>query len=170
MNKPPTSTDNLGFSRDEADRYEAAARDFPHGDLCLLLLRCCLRGSEGRNLLRGDLRLEADPPCLRVNTRLLALDPDTARLLRDRLAWRDRAREQATRWDDPVDHVFTTAYGTPIGEGQLRRIHNRICMRAGLRPISVHGLRYTTASLLMAAGVPHSEVARILGHTTWRGR
>jgi len=170
MTTPPSDTDNPWFSQDEADRYMAAARDVLHGDLCRLLLLGSLRGCEGRSLLRGDLRLEAASPYLVVNTRTLDVDAETVRLLRDRLAWRERARDRATRWDDPADHVFTTESGAPISEGQLRRIHTRICTRAGLRPITIRGLRHTSVSLLIVAGVPLAKVARILGHPTWQGR
>ena len=47
MMTPPTSTNNPWFSRDEADRYEAAARDVPHGGAGLLQIHqriCRLAG------------------------------------------------------------------------------------------------------------------------------
>lgn len=41
----------------------------------------------------------------------------------------------------------------------------RLCIRAGIPVISVHGLRHTHASLLLYAGVSIASVARRLGHS-----
>jgi integrase len=40
----------------------------------------------------------------------------------------------------------------------------RLCAIAKVRPITVHGLRHTSATLLLAAGVPPHVVQRRLGH------
>jgi integrase len=167
---PPFDTDDPWFSREEADRYEAAARDVPLGDLCLLLLHCGLRSSEVRNLCRGDLRLASDPPYLTVSLRWLALDQGPAMLLRSRLAAADRAHDQASGWDDPTRLVLTTAFGLPISQDQLRLVHLGICARAGLRPISLHGLRHTAISLLIAAGRPLNQLPGFVRRGKWRGR
>lgn len=42
----------------------------------------------------------------------------------------------------------------------------RLCMRAGVPTISIHGLRHTHASLLLFAGVSIASVARRLGHSS----
>lgn len=41
----------------------------------------------------------------------------------------------------------------------------RLCKKAGIPVISVHGLRHTHASLLLYAGVSIASVARRLGHS-----
>ena len=41
----------------------------------------------------------------------------------------------------------------------------RLCRRADINVISVHGLRHTHASLLLYAGVSIASVARRLGHS-----
>jgi integrase len=40
----------------------------------------------------------------------------------------------------------------------------RLCKVAKVKPITVHGLRHTCATLLLAAGVPPHVVQRRLGH------
>ena len=42
----------------------------------------------------------------------------------------------------------------------------RLCKKAGIPVISVHGLRHTHASLLLYAGVSIASVARRLGHSS----
>jgi len=41
----------------------------------------------------------------------------------------------------------------------------QIIAAAGVRPITPHGLRHTTATLLLGAGVPVQVVAQRLGHS-----
>lgn len=62
----------------------------------------------------------------------------------------------------------------PIFVKENKRIHNstandllsRLCKRANVPVISVHGLRHTHASLLLFAGVSIASVARRLGHAS----
>ncbi|MCL1995137.1 MAG: site-specific integrase [Defluviitaleaceae bacterium] len=41
----------------------------------------------------------------------------------------------------------------------------RLCIRAGIEPISVHGLRHTHASILLYGGVSIHSISRRLGHS-----
>jgi integrase len=45
------------------------------------------------------------------------------------------------------------------------RSFHRICSVNGLRPIAVHHLRHTTATLLKKLGVPATDAQIILGHS-----
>ena len=45
------------------------------------------------------------------------------------------------------------------------RSFRRICSAHGLRPIKVHHLRHTTATLLKNLGVPARDAQLILGHS-----
>jgi integrase len=40
----------------------------------------------------------------------------------------------------------------------------RLCKAAKVKPITVHGLRHTSATLLLSAGIPAHVVQRRLGH------
>jgi integrase len=43
---------------------------------------------------------------------------------------------------------------------------NRLLKKAGIRHLSPHGLRHTTATLMMAAGENAKVIAEKLGHST----
>ena len=65
--------------------------------------------------------------------------------------------------------VFTTTYGNPIRSAAFRhRVFLPACERAGVRPIRIHGLRHTCASLLMENGASPKTVQAWLGHSDLR--
>lgn len=73
-----------------------------------------------------------------------------------------------------VDHglMFSQAWEHQTGGGSrlgnpLRMIDKqlkRLCETASVKPITMHGLRHTCATLLLAAGVPPHVVQKRLGH------
>lgn len=68
----------------------------------------------------------------------------------------------------PVKHlqlVFTNR-GKPWYRLALLRALKRGCQKAGIEPITVHGLRHTFTTWLARAGVPKEIRKRLLGHTT----
>jgi integrase len=61
--------------------------------------------------------------------------------------------------------VFATSYGNPIRSAAFRsRIFLPACARAGVRPIRIHHLRHTSASLLLQQGAGMKVVQEWLGH------
>jgi integrase len=62
------------------------------------------------------------------------------------------------------DLVFTTRTGRPIEPRNLARSFQRITEAEGIRPIRLHDLRHTTATLLKDLGVPPRDTMEILGH------
>jgi integrase len=68
-------------------------------------------------------------------------------------------------WEARYGLVFTTRTGRPIEPRNLVRSFRRICSAHGLRPIAVHHLRHTTATLLKNLGVPARDAQIILGHS-----
>lgn len=63
------------------------------------------------------------------------------------------------------DLVFTTRTGRPVEPRNLARSFQRIITSSGLRPIRLHDLRHTTATLLKDLGVPPRDTMEILGHS-----
>ena len=62
------------------------------------------------------------------------------------------------------DLVCTTRTGRPVEPRNLARSFSRIIAAHGLRPIRLHSLRRTTATLLKDLGVPPRDTMEILGH------
>lgn len=60
--------------------------------------------------------------------------------------------------------VFTTRGGSPVEPRNLARSFERLRDGGGLRPIRLHDLRHTTATLLKDLGVPPRDTMEILGH------
>jgi integrase len=88
-------------------------------------------------------------------------------LARDALASQAELRligGTVTEWTS-CELVFATRSGHPIEPRNLARSFKRITTRAGLRPIRLHDLRHTTATLLKNLGVAPRDAMEILGHS-----
>ena len=82
---------------------------------------------------------------------------------------RQNAEEQTARiWRNPANLLFTSTIGTPLDPEAFGRTVPRICKRAGLGHWSIHELRHSCASLLLAMGVPLEVVSDTLGHASIR--
>ena len=62
------------------------------------------------------------------------------------------------------DLVFCRPDGTPLHPEQLLKRFQRLAREHGLPVISFHGLRHTSATLALAAGVHPKVVSERLGH------
>jgi integrase len=61
--------------------------------------------------------------------------------------------------------VFTTATGRHMEPRNLSTAFRRLLSRSGVRPIRLHDLRHTCATLLLARGVSARVVMDVLGHS-----
>ncbi len=64
------------------------------------------------------------------------------------------------------DYMFTTKSGSPLALTVWQRRHHAIIAATSVTAISLHGLRHTAATLLLAAGVNPRVVADMLGHAS----
>ncbi len=62
------------------------------------------------------------------------------------------------------DHVFTRVEGGPYHPQSLSKQLASLSVLAGLPRLSAHGLRHTSATLMLANGVPPKVAAERLGH------
>ena len=62
------------------------------------------------------------------------------------------------------DYVFTKAVAGAYHPQYLSRLLGKISTEAGLPRLTAHGLRHTTATLMLASGVPPKVAAERLGH------
>jgi integrase len=60
--------------------------------------------------------------------------------------------------------VFCRADGQPLHHRRVLEAFRRLCSRAGVENIGLHGLRHLHASALLEAGLGAPQVARRLGH------
>jgi integrase len=76
-----------------------------------------------------------------------------------------QAEEQlaATRWE-LSDYVFTQPGGGAYHPQYLSKLLGRYSAELGLPRLTAHGLRHTSATLMLASGVPAKVAAERLGH------
>lgn len=179
----PPAADVRPLDVEEARRLLDAARGDRLYALWEVALGIGLRRGEALGLHWQDVDLEAgalrvEQTLQRTGGRLVLAPPKTARSRRTvplppvcvaalrahRVA---QAREQLAvgpAWQDS-GLVFTTGLGTAIEPRNVNRSFAALCRRAGLRPIRLHDLRHTCATLLLAHGVSARVVMETLGHS-----
>ncbi|HEX5193621.1 MAG TPA: tyrosine-type recombinase/integrase, partial [Solirubrobacteraceae bacterium] len=79
-------------------------------------------------------------------------------------ARQDAERVEWGRDYQEADLVVAKENGEPIHPHTFSQSFERIIRNAGLRPIRLHDLRHTHASLALKAGVPVKVVSERLGH------
>ena len=75
---------------------------------------------------------------------------------------------QGAKWNNEHELIFTSTIGTPLDPEAFGQTVPRICEAAGLGHWSIHELRHSCASLLIAMEVPIEVVAEQLGHASIR--
>jgi len=72
--------------------------------------------------------------------------------------------EAAVTGYEPSGHVFTKPGGGPYHPQYLSKLLGKVSIEIGLPRLTAHGLRHTSATLLLASGVPPKVAAERLGH------
>jgi integrase len=122
----------------------------------------------GPPVLFGPLKKKRKKPTIHIS-------PETVALLRKHLA--EQRELKFANGNDYTDNglVFAKTFaelttnpgdalGMPLVAGSLGSPFARLVKKAQVRQISPHGLRHTTATLLLGAGVSVVDVAERLGH------
>ena len=99
----------------------------------------------------------------RDSGRTIPLPDFVAEALRVRLDQRDLERKAARVWA-PNDFVFSDLRGNPVAFTSLDHWWKGALARAELPDMRWHELRASTATILLAEGVPEMSVMAILGH------
>ena len=97
--------------------------------------------------------------------RAIALDSHTVELLRDQRAEAESIASMFGRKVKDTDPVFANAQGAPWAPDSLTGLWRRAASKLGL-PVKLQGLRHSSATLMLAAGVPVHLVSQRLGHAT----
>ncbi len=124
-----------------------------------------------RNLQRVKGHLVFGTPKTARSLRTIALPISCVARLHERREQQVQERAEAGLDWQPLDIqpdglVFTTLTGTALDPRNLNRSLAALCTKAGLRPIRVHDLRHTCASLMLAEGVAVRTIMETLGHST----
>lgn len=96
--------------------------------------------------------------------RTIALPEAAISVLRRWRAEQNRERLAAATWDDR-QFVFTGAGGRFLGATTWQHRHAEIIRRAGVTTITLHGLRHSFATAMVANNVHPLVLSRILGHS-----
>lgn len=128
-----------------------------------------LMGIERSRCHVGD-RIDERSPKTKASVRVVELDPRTIATLR---AWRSVQRQDRLTagpgWkggDLDGAYVFTDEEGVPFRPDGLSGRFDAAVAGAGVPRIPFHGMRHTSATLLLAAGVPVHVVSQRLGHAS----
>jgi integrase len=67
---------------------------------------------------------------------------------------------------NPLDLVFVNSLGRPTCRQETGDRLKAICKRAGVKPVSMHNLRHSFASLQLIDGTSPLEVSKLMGHSS----
>ena len=99
--------------------------------------------------------------------RYLKVSKTAVRILLEYKAWQDDMRTKVgDAWEGTPedDRIFTNEVGRPLFPTSITQWMGKFIKRTGLPSSSVHSLRHTYASLLIAEGTPLVVVSSNLGH------
>lgn len=143
-----------GLRRGEALGLEWHDVDFEKR--CLHIRRSLLYVPD-RGVFVDDTKTESSKRVIKVPT--VAID-----LLREYKQWQDELKaELGDMWVES-DRVFTNWKGEPQRPDIVSAWFHKFVQRKGLPDVSIHGLRHTNATLMIAGGVPIKTVSSRLGH------
>jgi integrase len=119
-----------------------------------------------RSLTVVDRALVWSSPKTPRSRRTLSLDPETVSVLRAHRTGQAKEKLAAgAAWIDD-DLVFCNDGGGALHPDRFTRAFGAAVRRSGLRPIRLHDLRHTWATLALQAGVHPKVVSERLGHAT----
>ncbi len=95
--------------------------------------------------------------------RSIELDDGLVRVLRAQRKLQAEERLAADTYAE-TDYVFTRPAGGPYHPANLSKLLGRMTAEVKLPRLTAHGLRHTSATLMLANGVPPKVAAERLGH------
>lgn len=114
---------------------------------------------------KAVVQLVADSTKTRASTRTLPLDtPMLLAIERQREATLFQSLQAGEKWQ-ASDWIIKSAIGTALAPTNAAKLYKKFCLDNGLRPIRIHDLRHTNATLGLEAGSSLEVVSQGLGHT-----
>lgn len=97
--------------------------------------------------------------------RVLKLSSSAFLLLNEYKEWQNQQKQLlGDVWEDKVGRIFTSDTGSPIFPDSISQWFSKFIKRTGLPKVTVHSLRHTYASLMIADDIPIVIVSKQLGH------
>jgi len=96
-------------------------------------------------------------------TRDVDLNREMLSMLDQQVTW-VRTEAIAKGWPEPL-LLFPNDLGLPLDDRNVRKVFQRVLIKAKLPTFRVYDLRHTYASLLLSQGVPLLYVSQQLGHS-----
>jgi len=101
-----------------------------------------------------------------TSNRPLQLARSAFLLLMEYKKWQDELRKSlGDAWRDEDGRIFTTDDGAPMFPDSITKWFTDFVKRTGLPEVTIHSIRHTYASLMIADGVPLVVVSHQLSHT-----
>ncbi len=150
----------------QLQEYQAEARKSDCWPLLMLIAALGLRRSEALGVCWSDITdgvLHVQHQRLRTNGKyeLTALKSKTS----DRyLKLAPPLQDELNKW--PMRTM--TGYIADVTPEHLTRVHNKAIRNAELPHVTLHGLRHSMATALVATGTPIKILQAILGHSTYK--
>jgi len=104
------------------------------------------------------------PPKSRRSRRTIDIDDRTADALRTQRTSQNELRDFVGNESSERNYVFTTPAGTPHHPDTISKTFAKLVKALPITYISLHGLRHTHATLLLATGINPRVVSERLGH------
>ena len=104
-------------------------------------------------------------PKTRNSARSIKLPESSIQLLKKYRAWQAERRLMLGDWWHDSGKLFTKDNGEPMHPDSLTNWFSKFIKRNDLPHVTLHGLRHTNATLLIAAGTNIRTVAARLGHS-----
>jgi len=109
--------------------------------------------------------LYTDTPKTSSSSRPVRISQSALLLLLEYRQWQDAQKDSlGDAWEDKDGRIFTSDTGAPIFPDSVTKWFGSFVKRSGLPKVSVHSLRHTYASLMIADGAPLVVVSHQLGH------
>lgn len=106
-----------------------------------------------------------DTPKTEGSERPLRISQTAAMLLQGVWQWQEQQETAlGDAWENPDGRIFTREDGHPLFPDAVTKWFTAFVRRSGLPPVTIHSLRHTYASLMIADGVPMVVVSHSLGH------
>ena len=110
-----------------------------------------------------------DTPKNESSVRIIKVGTTLIEELKEFKKWQEQeainVRKRGGEWQDS-GRVFTSGTGANMNPGTVTSWFHKFICDNDLPYVSIHGLRHTNASIMIARGVPITTAAKRLGHTT----